>query len=687
MEESNDWLGGVPEDLFGDTFNANSSIVFPYTKNSRKLVKYMSETSYITSRTLLNFHDMQLRIENDYREASAMLDNSSSAGHTISLPTELSALKNSIKNENKAANAGVNTLQKDENKLITPGGNTSQNDENKAANDGRNTLQKDENVPPQVLDENIHVSTTTTSTPSMLQADRKNAKKSTPTSKINTNFSSGSKSSVSLKEEGLSFSGKNENLSANLHKTTHLQPLGKNNTESSSLADQNSSSTSVNKPVLPGNTAIRKPSLSGLDSNAGGQYFKAKQNRTSQYFKPLPVRSINGTQNKNRTHLYSMKEEEGVKTPLLDIIDTQTALFKKSFADANKAHDRIKIVRDSTRTGVNMPSLTSNSNSQKTSVSLHLSKKQIFEQKISLATAQTNKHTTNISSSQNVFDRLTSTATKSSINKNNAARSAANRVSPIRQGRSPLNLKQKRIDVTPPKAIDLRVRRTPVQNSNGVGYSNPNITPNKRSDLSFSTPKATISASSRKLSERKNQLLNISPLRKELSSNSHVKIEPYNKVNKSPKKPAAGNNTHNTLKRNLQMSSAHNNQPPESKSVASKDTNLNTIKQEHMDEQDSPQFKSPSKLNSVLHDIDFKDHRLRIGDRSFRGQDQTLPEINSESETDETAKPKHKQYLQPWATESSLLSLIRQQQRDRTRDPFKIFGPIRDVEMLDQVLK
>ncbi|OBA25440.1 hypothetical protein HANVADRAFT_3753, partial [Hanseniaspora valbyensis NRRL Y-1626] len=113
----------------------------------------------------------------------------------------------------------------------------------------------------------------------------------------------------------------------------------------------------------------------------------------------------------------------------------------------------------------------------------------------------------------------------------------------------------------------------------------------------------------------------------------------------------------------------------------------NNIATENINKSEPSNFKSPSKMNSVLYDIDFKDHRMRVDDTPPKGPDESLPEINSESETEESPQKNAKKHLQPWATESSLLSLIRQQQRDRTKDPFKIFGPIDDVDKLDEMLK
>ncbi|KAL6927795.1 hypothetical protein ACO0SA_004418 [Hanseniaspora valbyensis] len=642
MCDNNDWFSDFNTNLSNNIFGDENGKVYNYSKNSRRLACYLAETNNITSRTLIDFNEIQQKNDKEFKEASFILDNVSSTNPTLTLPTTLLELKNNTKNN--------------DNKNV---------DENSNEIDNLPAIQLDISDKA-IIREKESVKTTT---PPKSKADDMISKKTTP---LNANKSTSS----NLKEELLTLSLRKDSLQNN--RSNSLKSAQKSNIDISS-ADHTSNGN---------NYTYKKNILSGLESTSGGQIFKSKSNRTSQYFKPLPARSINDNHNTNRPHLYTMKEETKTKSYLLETLESKNILPKKSFAEANKAHERISNVKESIRAGVNMPSLKMLPTIHKNSVNISATKNKLLEKKLSMAASIPNKAVTKVSSSQNVFDRLTSTGTKSSISKNNATRASANRVSPIRVNKSPMNLRERRADTTPKKIIEIRSRKTPIHSSERRNQINIKTTESSGPDLSFSTPKAGNSASNKKLSERKHQLLNISPLRNDFIYKKQLHKKQQN-LQRSPKKISHEiNKIHNIPKSDLNgIADLPSKQPLTDENLNVEKDKENNIATENINKSEPSNFKSPTKMNSVLYDIDFKDHRMRVDDTPPKGPDESLPEINSDSETEESPQKKVKKHLQPWATESSLLSLIRQQQRDRTKDPFKIFGPIDDVDKLDEMLK
>lgn len=651
MSDYDEWMRGQTGAFSNGLFGDENGKVYTYSDSNRRLVCYFSEINYITSRTVVELEDCRQKNDKELKESSLILDNVSSTNPTLTWPPNLLELKNSKDKRNIEASPKpldtkeMNVQKQDisQRKKETVAGNEMiGNNENDGVVFKTKTLSRSDN-------------------------------------KSNSNMSMVSRSNCNFKEELPMLSSKKESLTIN-NKKTSLKS-GQKSINDISSPDHNSSGLSSNKLTIASSAVVRKTSLSNLETNNGGQYFKTKSNRTSQYFKPLPVRSINENQNKNRPHLYTMNEEDKQNSSLVGSLEKNNILPKKSFAETHKAQDRINNVKESLRTGV-MPSLKTLPTISKKSLKIEDVKSKLLEKKLSLAASKSTGVVSKVSS-PNVFDRLTSIGTKSSINKNNAPKTSAGRISPVRVAKSPINAKQRRINVTPQKVIEGKVKRTPVRSNTRISPMKVKNNQNFGPDLSFSTPKLANSTSNKKLSERKNQLWNISPLK----HNTIQKRQLYQQQWRKPEKTSS-------IELNKDQITSSNNQN-EVVSRASKQfskadsTNVEEIHigPEDLEVKDESRFQSPEKLTSVLHDIDFKDHRRRIGNTPIKGVDESLPEINSDSEPEEGLQNKHQKHLQPWATESSLLSLIRQQQRDKTKDPFKIFGPIDDVEKLDTLLR
>ncbi|XBW36516.1 hypothetical protein QEN19_002093 [Hanseniaspora menglaensis] len=654
MSDENYWFDNFNGNIFSDTLREEADTIFRYSEKSRRLASYLAESNVLASRTLLDLYDIQQKNAKEYREASFILESDSSANPTITLPSNLLDLKQKrYENLN-----GKDQMEE--------------------------SSQKKKDLVLNKTDHNIH-NTESLLTPSKVTDIA--LKKETPNNKSNIMITNDLKQINNSKDE-LQMSSKSYNASTHNSINNSLKHLQKYSSDISS-AEHHSVETNYNKPSLPATAVIRKASISAFDSTAGGQYFKTKSNRTSQYFKPLPVRSINESQNKNRPNLYSMKEEQKQPSSIPELGETKHLLLKKQFNTGTKTHDRIKNVKESLRAGSSAQSLKTFSSIPKNPININSVKNKLLEKKIAMTSSMLNKSTTKLISSQNVFDRLTNTGTKSSINKNNSTKSSINKLSPVRANRSLINNQSKRTDVTPRKTIEIRERKTPNQNTNMFNSSSMKNEEKIGFELSFSTPKTITSASNKKLSERKNQLLNISPLRNDVLQKRQLHMKHQFSLRKSPKRiQDTMSKTHTTLKRNLQMTStiSSNQIAADKQEIFEIKENINSPNTDVAMQDDDSKFKSPAKLNSVLHDINFKDHRMRIGDTSPKVIDESLPEIKSESEIDEP-ESKEKKHLQPWATESALLSLIRQQQRDSHRDPFKIFGPIDDVAMLDNILQ
>ncbi|OBA27129.1 hypothetical protein HANVADRAFT_1961, partial [Hanseniaspora valbyensis NRRL Y-1626] len=305
MSDNNDWFSDFNTNLSNNIFGDENGKVYNYSKNSRRLACYLAETNNITSRTLIDFNEIQQKNDKEFKEVSFILDNASSTNPTLTLPATLLELKNNTKNN-----------------------------DNKNVDENLNDIYNLPSIQPNISDKAIirEKEIVKTTTPPKNKVDDMISKKTTP---LNANRST----SINSKEELLTLSLRKDSLQNN--RSNSLKSAQKSNVDISS-ADHTSNGNNVNnKILLPKSTLIRKTSLSGLESTSGGQIFKSKSNRTSQYFKPLPARSINDNHNTNRPHLYTMKEETKSKSYLLETLESKNILPKKSFAEANKAHERI----------------------------------------------------------------------------------------------------------------------------------------------------------------------------------------------------------------------------------------------------------------------------------------------------------------------------------------------------------
>ncbi|KKA03768.1 Inner centromere protein-related protein HuSLI15 [Hanseniaspora uvarum DSM 2768] len=252
-------------------------------------------------------------------------------------------------------------------------------------------------------------------------------------------------------------------------------------------------------------------------------------------------------------------------------------------------------------------------------------------------------------SKSNVFDRLTSMSTVASTMRYGGARVTGKRVSPVKLKKSPIKINTKKITITPKRSIDAKIKGAAKRDQK---IESPTNGMTDVVDFSaggtFSTP-ANVKVVDRAIPVAKS-LVDKKPV---VSSSRVIK----NKINI----PLKGHN----------------------------EVNEKENKEINKDIKKSP-FKSPTKLNSVLYDLDLKDHRQRLGDIGKSNNDyvnETLPEIVSDSDTEDSKQDAKNRLMKDWAADSSLLSLIRSQQRDKTKDPTRIFGPIQNVGQLDKILE
>lgn len=246
----------------------------------------------------------------------------------------------------------------------------------------------------------------------------------------------------------------------------------------------------------------------------------------------------------------------------------------------------------------------------------------------------------------NVFDRLTSMSTVASSMRYGGARVTGKRVSPVKLKKSPIKIQAKKTTITPRRNLDAKIKGAAKRDQK---IESPTKGMTEVADIltggTFSTP-ANV-----KVVDRSKNMIRSSPNKKPVVSTRLVK----NKVNIPTKDHMEANEKEN--------------------------------KEAHDGPKRSP-FKSPTKLNSVLYDLDLKDHRQRLGDKEHTDYiNETLPEIISDSESENSKHEIKSKFMKDWAADSSLLSLIRSQQRDKTKDPTRIFGPIQNVGLLDKILE
>ena len=243
----------------------------------------------------------------------------------------------------------------------------------------------------------------------------------------------------------------------------------------------------------------------------------------------------------------------------------------------------------------------------------------------------------------NVFDRLTSTSTVASSMRYGGVRVTGKRVSPVKLKRSPIKIQPKKVTVTPKRTIEAKIKDASTREQEIVS-------PTRGAEQNVAYPYGDFSTPP-------------DPLVKILTN--HAVKSPLNK------KPVVASSRLIKNKVNISLKSSGQSNDKENKEVNK-----------------SP-FKSPTKLNSVLYDLDLKDHRQRIGDGGKQGDyvNETLPEIVSDSESEDSKHEPKNKFMKDWAADSSLLSLIRSQQRDKTKDPTRIFGPIQNVGLLDKILE
>ncbi|KAL6931588.1 uncharacterized protein HGUI_01393 [Hanseniaspora guilliermondii] len=245
----------------------------------------------------------------------------------------------------------------------------------------------------------------------------------------------------------------------------------------------------------------------------------------------------------------------------------------------------------------------------------------------------------------NVFDRLTSMSTVASTMRYGGARVTGKRVSPVKLKKSPIKIQAKKTTITPRRNLDAKIKGASKRDQR---IESPTKGMSEVADVitggTFSTP-ANIKVVDRSKSMAKG------------SSN---------------KKPVATRIVKNKV--NIPFEDNMENNEKENK--------------EANDDLKRSPFKSPTKLNSVLYDLDLKDHRQRLGDKEHTDYiNETLPEIISDSESESSKHEIKSKFMKDWAADSSLLSLIRSQQRDKSKDPTRIFGPIQNVGLLDKILK
>lgn len=245
----------------------------------------------------------------------------------------------------------------------------------------------------------------------------------------------------------------------------------------------------------------------------------------------------------------------------------------------------------------------------------------------------------------NVFDRLTSMSTVASSMRYGGARVTGKRVSPVKLKKSPIKIQAKKPTTTPRRNLDAKIKGASKRDQK---IESPTKGMTEVGDIltggTFSTP-ANV-----KVVDRSKNMIRSSPNKKPVVSTRTMR----SKVDLTKEDVEA------TGKENKEAREGMKRSP----------------------------FKSPTKLNSVLYDLDLKDHRQRLGEKEPTDYiNETLPEIISDSESESSKHEIKSKFMKDWAADSSLLSLIRSQQRDKSKDPTRIFGPIQNVGLLDKILE